>query len=186
MFLSSCALGQAPKKDQPEPQKKEYVSEAPLPEGWPTPGPYDAVVDKEYPAYRAAYTPANRDGMAFWTLFSHIKRNEIPMTSPVEKTMTMEPEMKMSAMGFLYQNGKVGALGKDGKNVEVKDMEKTRVLTYAWLGDDNEENIAKAKKAIDDALKTQGKVAVQYRMMGYNGPQTPRKSKTWEMHAVLK
>jgi SOUL heme-binding protein len=186
VLLSSCALGQAPKKEQEEATKKEYVSEAPLPEAWPTPGPYDKVVEKEFPAYRAAYTPSSLDGFAFMTLFSHIKRNDIPMTAPVEKTMSMDPEMKMSAMGFLYQNGEVGAIGKDGKKVEVKDMAKTKVLTYAWFGDDDDDNVAKAKKAIEEALKAQGKEAVQYRMMGYNGPQTPRKSKTWELHAVLK
>jgi hypothetical protein len=185
-LLSSCALGQAPKKDQEVATKKEYVSEAPLPEGWPTPGPYDEVVEKKYPAYRAAYTPSTLDGIAFWTLFSHIKRKDIPMTAPVEKSMSMEPKMKMSAMGFLYQNGEVGSVGKDGSKVEVKDMASTKVLTYAWMGDDNDDNVAKAKKAIDEALKAQGKEAVQYRMMGYNGPQTPRKNKTWELHAVLK
>ena len=34
-----------------------YISEAPLPKGWPEPGPYKQVTRKSYPAYRAAFTP---------------------------------------------------------------------------------------------------------------------------------
>jgi hypothetical protein len=190
-LLSSCGLGQQPNKDDAaakasEPQSKNvYVDEAPLPEGWPTPGPYDAVAEKKYPAYRAAYTSAAMDGLAFWTLFSHIKRNDIPMTAPVEKTMSADADMKMSAMGFLYQNEKVGTIGADGKKVEVKDVAATRVLTYTWMGDDSDENVKTARTAIDAELTKRGITATQYRIMGYNGPQTPRNRKTWELHAVL-
>ena len=37
-------------------EKPSYQSEAPLPEGWPAPGPYDQVSEKTYPKYRAAVT----------------------------------------------------------------------------------------------------------------------------------
>ena len=36
--------------------KPSYQSEAPLPKGWPAPGPYDKVSEKNYPKYRAAVT----------------------------------------------------------------------------------------------------------------------------------
>lgn len=185
-LVSSCAVAQDEALGKKGEKVPTYVSEAPLPEGWPLPGPYGEVTEKVYPAYRAAYTNAGMDGVAFWTLFSHIKSKDIPMTSPVEKTMSNDPKMKMSAMGFLYQNVKVGTLGNDGKKVEVKDMVSKRALTFAWMGDDSEENVAKAKQALDAELVKQGKEAVQFRMMGYNGPQTPRNRKTWELHAVLK
>ena len=67
-------------------EKPSYQSEAPLPEGWPAPGPYDQVSEKTYPKYRAAVTTGG-SGMSFWTLFSHIKKKEIPMTAPVEMKM---------------------------------------------------------------------------------------------------
>lgn len=190
-LLSSCGLSQQPNKDDAaaKPQQQEgknvYVNEAPLPEGWPTPGPYDAVAEKKYPAYRAAYTSGAVGGMAFWTLFSHIKRNDIPMTAPVEKTMSADADMKMSAMGFLYQNEKVGTVGADGKKVEVKDVPATRVLTYTWMGDDSDDQVKIARTAIDAELTKRGITAKQYRIMGYNGPQTPRHRKTWELQAVL-
>lgn len=78
-LLTACAShGQAP----PAAAAPAYVSEAPLPEGWPTPGPYDQVTTKTLPAYRAAFAKAGGRGTSFWTLFLHIQKNNIPMTSP--------------------------------------------------------------------------------------------------------
>lgn len=181
-WLSSCAVAEKVEKVE----KPEYVSEAPLPEGWPKPGPYNEVTEKNYPAYRAAFTKGGFQNMAFFTLFSHIKRNNIPMTSPVEMTMKGENAADMTSMGFLYQNGKVGKLGLDGKSVEVKDVPATKVLSYTWMGDDTDTNIATAKKALDAALTESKREALHFRILGYNGPQTPQARKTWELQAVLK
>ena len=49
-LLSACAI-----QALEPPAAPAYVSEAPLPEGWPQPGPYDQVSAKSYPAYRAAF-----------------------------------------------------------------------------------------------------------------------------------
>ena len=47
-FFTACA--QQPPAPAAAPA---YVSEAPLPKGWPQPGPYNQVSEKNYPAYRA-------------------------------------------------------------------------------------------------------------------------------------
>ena len=80
-LVSVCCAQQAIK---PAPA---YVDEAPLPLGWPQPGPYNKVTEKKYPASRTAMAKGDGETMTFWALFAHIKRNDIPMTAPVEKAM---------------------------------------------------------------------------------------------------
>lgn len=168
-----------------EEKAPEYVAEAPLPEGWPTPGPYNQVAEKMFPDYRAAVT-TNAGNMAFWTLFRHIQKNDIPMTAPVEMEMEKKAEkLEKSKMAFLYQNTKVGKEGADGDRIEVKDVKKTKALAYAWMGNDSKENIEKAKVALDAEAKKRGVKDPSYRLMGYNGPGTPRAKKTWELVLVL-
>ena len=56
--------------------------------------------------------------MSFWTLFSHIKKKEIPMTAPVEMKMVNNGEkMEKVDMAFLYHSTDVGTIGSDGKKV---------------------------------------------------------------------
>jgi len=162
-----------------------YVDEAPLPEGWPAPGPYGEVAIKELPAYRAAFTTREGRTGAFWRLFAHINRNDIPMTAPVEMAMEEDEEgMRMASMGFLYQGPDVGSTGADGPAVEVRDVPAARVLSYAWQGRDSRENIAIARDAIEAALAEKGMKAGHFRLLGYNGPRTPRDQATWELQAV--
>ena len=93
------------------PAAPAYVNEAPLPAGWPQPGPYNQVSLKSYPAYRAAFTRNRWQSFGFWTLFAHIKRHQIPMTAPVELTMkTSGEQIEMSSMAFLYRAAKFGSL----------------------------------------------------------------------------
>ena len=182
VLLSSCVShGQANPATVPA-----YVSEAPLPEGWPAPGPYDQVATKTLPAYRAAFAKAGGRGTSFWTLFLHIQKNKIPMTSPVEMSMTEnDSNLEMASMAFLYQNDQVGKTGAAGA-VEVKDVPKTDVLSYTWQGVDSKENVAKAKAAIDAALAEKKLTLARYRLLGYNGPATPKQKATWELQALLK
>ena len=42
-----------------------YISEAPLPKGWPEPGPYKQVTRKSYPDYRAAFASSNSPNGGF-------------------------------------------------------------------------------------------------------------------------
>ena len=179
LLLTSCAL------HSEEAVKPEYVSEAHLPKGWPAPGPYDQVSEKTYPEYRIAVTKGG-SGFSFWTLFSHIKKKDIPMTAPVEMGMEAEKEgMKKTSMGFLYQSTEVGATGADGKKIEVKDIKEAKVLSYTWMGDDSDAKIETAKEALDAALVEMKVKAESFRLLGYNGPETPRKKHTYELQALL-
>ena len=169
--------------------KPEYVAEAPLPKGWPTPGPYNKVSLKEFPAYRAAYTDSFSSSFAFWRLFRHIKRQGIPMTSPVEMGMKQKgaggDKLGLKSMGFLYQDDEVGNLGKDGKKIDVRNVPKMQTLSYTWQGDRNKATMKKAKAALDKVMKEKGLRSNDYRVMGYNGPGVPDAKKTWEMLLVL-
>lgn len=166
-------------------EKPSYLSEAPLPKGWPAPGPYNEVAEKEYPEYRAAITEGS-SGLSFWTLFGHIKKKDIPMTAPVEMKMEEKNgEMEKVNMAFLYQNTGVGEAGADGKKIEVKDIKKSKALSYAWMGNDSDDQIKNAQKALEKALQEKGLKAESFRMLGYNGPGTPRKKRTYELQAIL-
>lgn len=179
-WLSACA------QQQVAPVPPAYVSEAPLPEGWPQPGPYDQVTEKTYPAYRAAFTTGSGRSGSFWTLFLHIKRKDIPMTAPVEMAMADEDrELRRANMAFLYQNTGVGQTGPDGGAVEVKDVPAGKVLNYAWQGPDSKANIDQARAALDAELARRGVTDARFRLLGYNGPGTPRTKATWELQAVL-
>jgi hypothetical protein len=163
-----------------------YVDEAPLPEGWLKPGPYDQVAEKSYPAYRAAFTTRKGEARAFWQLFGHIKKNNIPMTAPVEMAMdASDGGFEQSTMAFLYQNEKVGKTGPDGETVEVRDVPAAKVLSYTWQGPDSKANIAKAKESLEAALAGKKITPKSFRLLGYNGPGTPRAKKTWELQALL-
>ncbi|MGJ8697957.1 MAG: heme-binding protein [Verrucomicrobiaceae bacterium] len=178
-ILASCS---APADNGPA----AYSSEAPLPKGWPTPGPFNEVALKEYPTYRAAFTPAKGTTMSFWRLFGHIKKKDIPMTAPVEMTMEKDDPTEMTAMAFLYQDTTVGTPGKDGEKVEVRDVPKTKALTYAWMGARNDDAIEKAKAAIEKTLAEKKLIVTGYRVLGYNGPGTPKAKRTHELQALLK
>lgn len=181
-----AAGGLAEEKAQADPPKAAYLKEANLPENWPAPGPFDVVSEKSYPQYRAAYTAGSGEGRAFWTLFRHIKSQDIPMTAPVEMEVQQKNgEMEMTTMGFLYQNPKVGTRGPDGKKVQVTDVAPMKVLSYAWMGPNNDSNAEKAKAALDAELAAKGLTAKGFRILGYNGPSVPRAKRTFEMQAVL-
>lgn len=159
-----------------------YVDEARLPAGWPAPGPYNQVVEKKIPAYRAAFSEGGQGG-AFWVLFEHISRHDIPMTAPVE--MALDESSTTTSMAFLYQNTEVGTTGADRHGVNVEDISPARVLSYTWQGPDTRQNREKALAALKEALEGRGEEASSFRLLGYNGPRTPRALATWEIHAVL-
>ncbi len=120
-------------------------------------------------------------------LFRHIKKKDIPMTSPVEMGMKeKDGEMDESGMAFLYQGTDVGKTDPDGKKIEVRDLAAQKTLSYAWMGEDSDENIAKARKALEAALEKKKLEAESFRLLGYNGPGVPDEKKTWELQAILK
>ena len=183
VLLAACSL----QADDKLSEAPEYVNEAPLPENWPAPGPYNEVAEKAYPSYRAAFTNGKGERGAFWTLFMHIKKNQIPMTAPVEMAMADdEGKLERKGMAFLYQNGKVGTAGSAGAKVEVRDVPGAKALSYAWQGPDSKQNVALAREALEAVIETRGLETQGFRMLGYNGPGTPRDKKTWELQALLK
>lgn len=175
-LVAACNL-QAEEKALTAPK---YVDEATLPEKWPAPGPFNKVEKKAYPAYRAAFTNGKGETSSFWSLFSYIRKHDIPMSAPVEMAMS-----KDDTMTFLYQNGKVGAKGSDGTKVEVRDVPAVDALSYAWQGDDSKENIAKARTALKESIESNKVESSGYRLLGYDGPGTPRSERTWELQALL-
>ena len=188
LVLACLAASDAPAQNPTPTQPPAYVDEAPLPKGWPKPGPYDQVSEKSYPPYRAAFTTAKRENGAFGTLFSHIQKNDIPMTAPVEISMAEgdDQNLRQTSLAFLYQDTAVGKTGADGANVEVRDVPAMKTLSYTWQGDRNEANIAKAKVALEAALKDRKIEAKGFRLLGYNGPGIPELKRTWELQALLR
>ncbi len=171
-----------------QPNPPSYISEAPLPKGWPAPGPYNQVSQKKYPAYRAAFASGKFQNLTFWTLFQHIQKNDIPMTAPVEMKMSQQKpdNMQLDRMAFLYQSTQVGKTGADGKKVTVMDVPATKVLSYTWQGQNNEAAQKLAKAELEKSLKTKNLTAKEFRILGYNSPSVPKKKQTFELQAVLK
>lgn len=183
-FLLAVSVMRA--EEAPENDGANYIAEAPLPEGWPEPGPFDEVARKSYPVYRAATVDAKERDQAFWKLFQHIQSNGIPMTAPVEMGMkTDEERFEMESMAFLYQNVDVGSVGEDGQAVQVKDSEPMNVVTYAFNGQPSGKRLKAAKAKIDSYLVANKLSASSYRLLGYNGPGIPDAEKTYELQAIL-
>ncbi len=180
--LASCT-GQQPQVGV----QKVYSDEAPLPKGWPAPGPYDQVAEKTYPAYRAAFATKGLQSFSFFKLFNHIKAADIPMTAPVEMAMNeSDTGLLRAEMAFLYQDQTVGKPGAAGEEIEVRDVPGAKVFSYAWQGKDTKANIAKARDALQATLTQRNLTPSGFRLLGYNGPSTPDEKKTWELQALLK
>jgi hypothetical protein len=191
LIASSCLAAAAPPskelKPEPAPQAPKYKSESPLPKGWPEPGPYNQVVRKKFPAYRAAFAGGEGQNGTFMKLFRHIQRNEIPMTAPVEMKLGEDSEKKaeMEEMAFLYQSPEVGKTGADGAEVEVRDMPALDTLSYAWQGPRSQASTKKARAAIDAELEKLKLKASGYRLLGYNSPFVAPWKQTHELQALI-
>jgi uncharacterized surface protein with fasciclin (FAS1) repeats len=154
--------------------------EAPMPEGFPAPGRVGRVTEKTYPAYRAARAEGAN---TFWTLFDHIKKNDVAMTAPVE--MTMEPTgqdgLRMLDQAFLYERPTLGAAGVLGK-VSVLDLPARTVLSIGMRGNPSTADVARARAALEARLAKDGlERAGPFRMMAYNSPMVPAAQRFWEL-----
>jgi uncharacterized surface protein with fasciclin (FAS1) repeats len=150
--------------------------EAALPAGFPEPGPVGHVIEKTYPRYRAARAPG--DG-AFWTLFRHIKANDVEMTAPVE--MTMDGDLRMADMAFLYETPTQGAAGRQG-DVDVLDLDRQTVLSIALRGRRSAELLALAQDLLESERAAQGRPAAgPLRVLGYNSPMVPAERQLFEV-----
>lgn len=151
------------------------IIEAPLPEGFPEPTPVGEIQIKKYPAYRFATTQmTGAESGAFWTLFTHIKKNDIAMTAPVEMTYAVgdKDKLQAKAMAFLYRSPKQGKAGTDEK-VEVIDVAPIMALSLGMRGEVNKTTLAEAKAHLEAWLKEHAKeyeASGPLRVMGYNSP----------------
>lgn len=64
-------------------------------------------------------------------------------------------------------------------------MPEATVLSYAWLVADSKENIAAAREHLEAALTEKSLKATRFRLFGYNGPETSKEKRTWELQALL-
>ncbi len=158
------------------------IREAPLPKGFPPPGPVGEVVLKRYPSYRAARTSAPLDkndaaDSMFRPLFRHIQKNDISMTAPVEMTYeSYSPGEKAQpvTMAFLYGDPTAGQPSRDG-NVDVVDLPEQSVISISVRGSYD--------KAFESGLgclhawleENPGRYEVTgpARFLGYNSPFVP-------------
>jgi hypothetical protein len=163
-----------------ENERFEPLVEAPLPEGFPGPGPLGRVVAKNYPKYRAARAEG---GNSFWTLFQHIEKHNVQMTTPVE--MTMSDEMREIDMAFLYEGPEQGAAGSDGM-VEVLDLEPVTVLSIGLRGRRGRDDIEEARGWIQEHMKREGWCkAGSWRTFGYNSPMVSASRSFWELQVPV-
>ena len=161
--------------------------EAEMPQGYPAPGPLGEIRVKEYPAYRMAV--AKGGGSAFWSLFQHIKRNEIAMTAPVEMTYgdAQSDRPAEQTMAFLYGDPEMGETGMEG-NVEVVDAQPVKVVSFGLNGPRADTKIQQARDQLMTWLAEheQYEVAGPLRLLGYNSPFVPRDRQYWEVQIPIR
>lgn len=167
-----------------------------LPEGYPAPTPPEAIDLKRYPSVRRAEISGGgpkdggmmgvRSSMAFWPLFQHIKRRDIPMTAPVEMDydgLTSDAESQGWKMSFLYRTAELGDTGRDGKIV-VYDTEPVTVIALGIRGGEVGETRMREALATLEAWVSVNPgwvVAGDPRKLGYNGPDVRRADRWWEI-----
>lgn len=155
--------------------------EAPLPEGFPAPTPVREIERKIYPAYRLAR--ADMQGAqngAFWQLFNHIKKNDIPMTAPVE--MTMDESGDEVDMAFMYEHVRQGETGQDG-SVEVMDIAPMEVVSIGCRGNSSGRAVEAAREALLAWIEAHPEVEIAgpARQFGYNSPMVSSSRRYFEV-----
>jgi hypothetical protein len=160
--------------------------EASTPPGWPPMTPIGEVELKQFPAYRAARIDTSSglpQGAFFWQLFSHIQRNNVSMTAPVEMgTAVDEQGNAVSSMAFLYEHGEQGSLGKQG-HVDVVDVPARLAVVAGLRGEFDARAAAEARRQINAWLDASSEYRAdgEPRFDGYNGPGTPSSRKYYEI-----
>ncbi|MHC4846228.1 MAG: heme-binding protein [Planctomycetota bacterium] len=157
----------------------EPIMEAALPEGFPAPTPVGEVEVKTYPAYRIARADSGGDG-AFWQLFVHIQKHDIPMTAPVE--MTYDASGREVDMAFMYERVAQGRTGPDGP-VEVLDVEPMLVASIGCRGWSSDAAVERAKAQLTAWIEARDDLAVAgaVRQFGYNSPSVSGSRRYFEV-----
>ena len=162
------------------------IVEAEMPEGFPDYTGVGVVKVKEYPEYRRAVAETGRSS-AFWTLFSHIKKNKIAMTAPVEMSYDAEDPSDES-MSFLYGSQAMGETGRQG-NVEVVDVTAMTVVSTGVRGPRRSKTVDEARARLAEWLianKDRYVADGEYRVMGYNSPFVPRSKNYFEVEIPIR
>lgn len=198
LVFVSAALGPNPHAaDSPAP--KPANADAPFARDWPDATLPGKVEIKRYPPYRSAVARAKNasmgaDNIMFFSLFRHISRSNVEMTSPVVNTY--EPKMIESpkalgdvSMEFLYASPEVGTTGKGVGAVEVVDHPAATYVCLGVQGKMNDElmrdGISKLRKWLEEH-KGEWTEDGPPRRLGYHGPMTPVAQRLWEVQLPVK
>lgn len=145
----------------------EPLAEAQLPDGVPTYTRVGTIEVKQYPTYRMAV------GGTFFTLFRHIKSNNIAMTAPVQMEYAKEESgpLRQESMAFLYGSAAIGEVGKQGR-VTVMDASPTTVVSAGVRGLRSKKVLAETADRLERWIEANSdyEAAGPVRVMGYNSP----------------
>ena len=158
-----------------------------MPKGFPAYTPVGRIEIKQYPAYRKASASGPAE---FWTLFRHIKQNNVTMTAPVEMDYgdPRAPRNKELSMSFLYERPDQGSRGKQG-SVEVIDVPAMTVVSIGCRGARSTSAIAAARDKLLtwlDQKKADYVSAGPMRIMGYNSPFVPQDRNFFEVQIPVR
>jgi len=157
--------------------------EAPLPAGFPSPGPLGALLEKTYPPCRAAR--ASGSG-AFGSLFRHISSSGISMTSPVLSTLGEGGEGRLDMHFFHEVPSQSPPPGPRGGGVEVLDLPALRVLSLCVRGEAEGPLLRLAQRCLEAGLQERGlRRAGGLRLLGYSSPMVPVGMRLFELQARL-
>ncbi len=154
---------------------------APLPTGYPKPGPVGEILIKQYPPSRIALVDGkdrrNNSRSMFMPLFHHIEDHHIAMSSPVVMTYqeSVKDQVVMSSMAFVYPSDHTGQLEKRGE-VQVVDVPAMMVVSIGVRGGYNASRFLKATGKIYLWLsehKAQFASTGEPRYLAYNSPFVP-------------
>ncbi|MHC4217598.1 MAG: heme-binding protein [Planctomycetota bacterium] len=165
------------------------VVETSLPDGYPAPTPPGAIDVKRYPAVRRAEVfvegaPGRGRNGAFFSLFRHIQRRDIAMTSPVEMDYPDPSDPASSAaqgwtMSFLYRTPDTGPIEQSG-DVRVVDTMPLTVVSVGLRGKYGRATEDRGLQQLSAWLDGQDEWerAGDPRALYYNGPYI-RDSRKW-------
>jgi len=163
-------------------------NESDLPKGFPEPSALGEIQLKHYPSYRLARAPSKKDN-AFFTLFNHIKSNNIKMTAPVEMRYDeSDQKYQQIDMAFLYGAPDWGKLGDAGKGVIVEDIPAMSTVAIGLTGD-FDPNASAYIETLESWLaqnasdyERDGKV----RVLGYNSPFVWKSQRFFEIEIPVR
>lgn len=182
-----------------EPKLRAADSDSPLAKDWPDATKPGLIEVKQYPGYRSAVAKAKdvsmgADNILFFSLFNHISRSDIEMTTPVVNTYTPTmietPNSKGEvSMEFVYRTPDMGKTGRGVGAVEVVDHPSQLYICLGFQGvmnnDRMREGTAQLKTWLEEH-KTEYVLDGSPRRLGYHGPMTPTRERRWEVQLPVK